>query len=186
MKLQSRQIIGLMAIIVFGGGLIFRLTQPSEREIMEKRVASLPHIEVPEPKLPALDLYIPTVTMPDVNAPDTGGATDTRKIYELSGTDYFAGGSQAAKDDMYCSGVLSAEFKARINDSHPDKASLILRDHEALDQAGINKLIAEGVTTEQASSGYSLAYGDKAQTDYDAKALRISVEDCSQRAAALN
>lgn len=187
MKLQPRQLIGLAAIVVFGGGLIFRLTQPSEREIMERRLASLPTISVPDTPLPQLNLDLPTINPPETVLGNGGAATtDTSKIYELSGVDYFAKGSQAAKDDMYCSGVLSAEFNVRINDSHPDKASMILRDHEALDRAGLNKLIAEGVTTEQASAGYSLAYSDKAQTDYDAKALRISVADCTARAAALN
>lgn len=190
MKLQPRQIIGLAAIVVFGGGMIFRLTQPSEREIMEKRLASLPRIEVPEPKidLPPLRLDVPALTAPDsVRGTSVAGTTtDTHKIHELSGIDYFARGSQAAKDDLYCAGILSAEFNVRINDSHPDKASMILRDHEALDREGIKKLIAEGVTTEQASASYTLAYADKAQTDYDAKALRISVEDCTRRAAALN
>lgn len=189
MKLGPRQMIGLAAIVVFGGILVMRLTQPSEREIMEKRLASLPSISVPEPQLPPLQLDLPSVTGPAAPASalgTDGGSTDTRKIYELSGIDYFAKGSQAAKDDLYCSGVLSAEFNVRINDSHPDKASLLLRDHEALDRAGIDKLIAEGVTTEQASAGYSLAYGDKAETDYNASTLRIPVADCTARAAALN
>ena len=34
MKLKPTQIVGVVAIIVFGGGMIFRMTQPSEREIM--------------------------------------------------------------------------------------------------------------------------------------------------------
>lgn len=186
MQLKPRQLIGLAAIAVFGSMLVFRLTQPSEREIMEKRLASLPTITVPAPELPPLQLDIPTITAPDtVLGTNTSGTTDTRKIYELSGIDYFAKGSQAAKDDMYCSGVLSAEFAVRINDSHPDLASILLRDHQALDRAGIDKLVAEGVTTEQASAGYSLAYGDKAEADYAANTLRIPVAACTARAAAL-
>jgi hypothetical protein len=152
---------------------------------MEQRLASLPSISVPAMELPPLQLDLPTITDP-VALGAGGGTPDTRKIYELSGIDYFAKGSQAAKDDLYCSGVLSAEFGVRINDSHPDKASLLLRDHQALDRAGLDKLIAEGETTEQASAGFSLAYGDKAETDYVANTLRISVADCTARAAALN
>jgi hypothetical protein len=193
LKLKPRQIIGLAAIVVFGGMMIFRLTQPSEREIMEKRLASLPSFTVPASELPPLQLDVPTVTVPTITAPDTvlrtdagASSTDTRRIYELTGVDYFANGSQAAKDDLYCSGVLSAEFSVRINDSHPDLASIILRDHRALDEAGIAKLIAEGITTQEASAGYSLAYGDKAETDYKAGALRIPVAACTARAAALN
>ena len=188
MKLQPRQMIGLVAIVVFGGGMIWRATQPSEREIMEKRIASLPRIEVPESAL-----EFPRVDIPDIApvAPPSvlnsgGDPTDTRKIYELSGIDYFAKGSQAAKDDLYCSGVLGAEFSERIKDTHPDKASMILRDHQALDRAGLDKLIAEGVTTEQASAGYTLAYADKTGEDYTAGKLRIPVADCTARAAALN
>lgn len=188
MKLNSRQLIGLAAIVVFGGGMILRLTQPSEREIMEKRLASLPRIEAP-----TLPLEFPRVDIPSVapvaplGALNSGGdPTDARKIYELSGIDHFAGGSQAAKDDLYCSGVLSAEFSERIKDSHPDKASILLRDNQALDRAGLDKLIAEGVTTEEASAGYTLAYADKAGEDYAAGKLRITVADCTARAAALN
>ena len=186
MKLQPRQIIGLFAIVVFGGGLIFRLTQPSEREVMEKRLASLPRMEVTAREMPPLNLTMPTPVAPlDLSAPATGSGSDTPIWMMGDAPDYFNLGSQAAKDDMYCSGVLSAEFSVRINDSHPDKASLLLRDHQALDRAGIDKLIAEGVTTEQASAGFSLAYGDKAGKDYAANTLRIPVADCSARAAAL-
>lgn len=188
MKLQPRQMIGLVAIVVFGGGMIWRTTQPSEREIMEKRIASLPRIEVPESALEFPRVEIPDVApiAPRSTLNSAGGATDTGKIYDLSGIDYFAKGSQAAKDDLYCSGVLGAEFNERIKDSHPDKASILLRDHQALDRAGLDKLIAEGITTEQASAGYSLAYADKTGQDYAAATLRIPVADCSARAAALN
>ncbi len=188
MKLQPRQMIGLVAIVVFGGGMIFRLTQPSEREIMEKRLASLPRIEVPTQTLELPRVDIPTVgpVAPPIALNSGGGTTDTRKIYELNGVDHFVGGSQAAKDDLYCGGVLGVEFGERIKDTHPDKASLILRDHQALARAGLDKLIAEGVTTEQASAGYTLAYADKAGEDYAAGTLRIPVADCTARAAALN
>lgn len=187
MKLQPRQIIGLFAIVVFGGGMIWRATQPSEREIMEKRLASLPSFSAPAMELPPLNLTVPTPVPPlDLNAPASGTPSDTPIWMTGDHPDYFNVGSQAAKDDMYCSGVLSAEFSVRINDSHPDKASLLLRDHEALDTAGLAKLVAEHVTTEQASAGFSLAYADKAKKDYDAGALRIPVAECTTRAAALN
>ncbi len=186
MKLHPRQIIGLFAIVVFGGGMIFRLTQPSEREVMEKRLASLPSFTTTIAGLPPLDLTMPTPVPPfDLNAPATGSTVDTPIGMMGNPPDDFNLGSQAAKDDMYCSGVLSAEFSIRINDSHPDKASLLLRDHQALGRAGLDKLIAEGVTTEQASADFSLAYDDKGEKDYAANTLRISVADCTARAAAL-
>ncbi len=187
MKLQPRQLIGLFAIIVFGGGMIWRATQPSEREIMDKRIASLPSFTPPAMELPPLDLSVPVPVAPlDLNAPASGGASETPVWMIGDHPDYFNVGSQAAKDDMYCSGVLGAEFSVRIKDSHPDVASLLLRDHEALDKAGIAKLIAEGVTTEQASAGFSLAYADKAEKDHAANTLRIPVAACTARATALN
>ena len=187
MKLQPRQLIGLFAIIVFGGGMIWRATQPSEREVMEKRLASLPRFEAPPLQMPALDLTPITPVAPlDLNAPASGDASNT-PVWQMAGSpDYYNLGSQAAKDDMYCSGVLSAEFDVRVKDSDPDLASLILRDYRALDRAGLDKLIAEGVTTEQASAGFSLAYDDKALKDYAANTLRIPVAACTARAAALN
>jgi hypothetical protein len=188
MKLQPRQMIGLAAIVVFGGLMIFRFTQPSEREIMEQRLASLPRVSPPTQtlELPRVDIPVTDLSAPSTALGNGGGSPDTRKIYELSGIDHFAGGSQAAKDDLYCGGVLSAEFSERIKDSHPDVASMLLRDSQALDRAGLDKLIAEGVTTEQASAGYTLAYADKAEIDFAAGKLRVPVADCTARAAALN
>lgn len=188
MKLQPRQMIGLVAIVVFGGGMLFRLTQPSEREIMERRIASLPTISPSmEPlELPRVEIPVTGPIAPPITLNSGGGTADSSKIYELTGIDYFARGTQAAKDDLYCGGLLGAEFSVRVQDSHPDKASMLLRDSQALDRAGLDKLIAEGVTTEQASAGYTLAYADKAETDYNASTPRISVADCTARAAALN
>lgn len=70
MKLQPRQMIGLVAIVVFGGGMLFRLTQPSEREIMERRIASLPTIspsmeplELPRVEIPVTGPIAPPITL---------------------------------------------------------------------------------------------------------------------------
>jgi hypothetical protein len=69
-KLKPTQWIGLAAIMVFGGGMIFRMTQPSEREIMEKRLASLPTITTPPVEIPMPDLSgINTTAMPPGTLP---------------------------------------------------------------------------------------------------------------------
>ena len=70
MKLKPRQVIGLAAIVVFGGIMVMTLTRPSEREVMEQRLASAPLISAPT-ELPAL----PPVTLPSLTAPTpaTGG-----------------------------------------------------------------------------------------------------------------
>lgn len=188
MQLKPRQVIGLAAIVVFGGVMIMRITQPSEREIMEQRLASLPSFTVPT-EIPAF----PPVTLPSMTAPTAPtsvlgtntGDTSGQAIWELSGIDYYNLGSQAAKDDLYCAGVLRAEFDAIKADAHPDKMSILLRDGLALDEAGIAKLKAEKAIAES-GAGASLAWADKAANDHVAGALRIPVATCTQRAAALS
>lgn len=186
MKLKPRQVIGLAAIVVFGGMMIFRFTQPSEREIMERRLASLPSPTFPMQEMPALDLTAPTPVAPlDFSA--SSGATPSGPVYAYPGApDYLKLGTQAAKDDLYCGGVLGAEFEAVKATAHPDAMSLLLRDSQALDTAGLEKLKAEGHADDNNWAGFTLAYGDKAQADYEAGALRISVDACTRRAAALN
>ncbi len=183
MKLTRTQIVGLVAIIVFGGGMILRLTQPSEREIMERRIASLPRIATPAPEFPPLDLpAIPSVTPPtialDSAAPAGASAPPVEK-------DYLAIGSQAVKDDFYCSGVLGAEFDAKIKTDHPDKVAPLLDMQKKLDTAGVEKLKAEKVSDGGDWAYFTSAYKDKANADYAAKTLRIPVETCVARAAPL-
>lgn len=189
MKLNSRQIIGLAAIVVFGAAAIWRFTQPSEREIMERRLASLPS---PSALLETPDF--PIATLPPVNiptAPDlaldnaAGSSGSDRPIWELSGIDHYNLGSQAAKDDLYCAGVLNAEFDAIVATAHPDKSSLLLRDLQALEAAGVAKLKAEGHADDQTWAGFTLAWADKARKDHTGQTLRLSVADCTARANAL-
>ena len=99
MKLKPTQIFGVVAIIVFGGGMIFRMTQPSEREIMERRLASLPRISVPEVEFPMPDLSSlnTTVTAPE-SVLGTGTGTPAPMTLEV---DYIVLGSQDAREDVY-------------------------------------------------------------------------------------
>lgn len=180
MKLKPRQVIGLAAIVVFGGILIFTLVRPSERQIMEQRLANLPSISTPA-EIPAL----PPVTLPSVSAPGATPGSSGQAIWELSGIDYYNLGSQAARDDLYCAGVLGAEFEATKANAHPDRMSILIRDGLALDEAGLARLKAEKAI-DDAGAGASLAWGDKAAKDYAANALRISVAACTQRAASLS
>lgn len=188
-KLKPRQIIGLVAIVVFGGGMIWRATQPSEREVMQQRIDSLIAAQrenpIEFPDLPPVEAPSANITAP-LSALDgsTTGNTDNRAIWELSGIDYYSIGSQAAKDDLYCAGVISAEFEATKADVHPDKMSMMIRDMQALEEAGIAKLRAEGHIKDQFTAGYTLAWNDKAEKDYAAGAARISFADCTARATA--
>jgi hypothetical protein len=195
MKLKPTQMVGLAAIIIFGGGMIFRMTQPSEREIMEKRLASLPTISAPTMEFPMPDLpSVATVTPPDLALGAGSGTSTPSAALSMPGEpDYLAIGSQAAKDDLYCSGVLGAEFDAKIAvkfdpnkpETHPDKITPLMDMQKKLDTAGIAKLKAEGLTDGGNWANFTLPYGDKAEADYKANALRIPVTTCVDRASKL-
>jgi hypothetical protein len=89
-------------------------------------------------------------------------------------------GSQAARDDLYCAGVISAEFDHR-QDQHPDEMSKQIAAMRALDEAGLAKLRAEKVATVEDGAGYSLAFTAKANADYEAGKLRIPFAECMKR-----
>jgi hypothetical protein len=180
MKLKPRQIVGIIAIVVFGGGMIWRLTQPSEREIMERRLASLPRISAPEPQYPALDL--PDLTIPPMPAPpvvmtDVGAAA-------TAPADAMAG-SQEAKDDFYCWAVLGKEFEVAIK-TDPTRAESISEAGDRLEAAGMAKLKAEGVLDSVPNwASLTVAYADAARADQRAGTLRIPVAACVERASRL-
>jgi hypothetical protein len=194
MKLRPTQIVGLIAIGVFGGGMIFRMTQPSEREVMAQRLASLPHIEAPRVEFPMPDLAginTPVIAPPSVLG--TGPDSSSAPLAIPDEPDYLAIGSQAAKDDLYCSGVLGAEFDAKIAvpfdtkkpETDPDNIVPLMDMQKKLDTAGIAKLKAEGLTDGGNWANFTLSHGDKAEADYKAKTLRMPVATCIARAAPL-
>lgn len=184
MKLKPRQMVGLVVIVVFGGGMIFRLTQPSEREIMERRLASLPRVTAPDMDFPTLDLPSTTTTLPP--NPTLDAASSATAALSIPGEpDYLTLGSQEAKDDLYCSAVLGQEFDVKIKTDHPDKVTPLLDAQNRLDSAGIAKLKAEGATDGANWAAFTLRYDDKAKHDYQANALRIPVAACVERASKL-
>ena len=195
MKLKRTQIFGLIAIVVFGGGMIFRMTQPSEREIMEQRLASLPRMTTPTVEFPMPDLSItPAPSLPELGtapAPDTTGAS-APVILPNSG-DWLSIGSQAARDDFYCSGVLGAEFDVRIAvkfdpkkpETHPDAVVPLMDMQKKLDTAGMEKLKAEKLSDGGDWAFFTNAYGEKAAADYKAGTPRIPVATCVERAKPL-
>lgn len=183
MKLKPTQILGAVAIVVFGGGMAWRMTQPSEREIMEKRIASLPRIDVPAPEFPMPDLSSTNVT---VTAPTSVlGADVSTTTPSAPEKDYTLLGSQDARDDLYCGGVVSAEFDAKIKTDHPDKVAPLIDMQKNLESAGIKKLRAEGVSKDNDWAFFTNAFVEKAKADYAAGALRIPVAACVARAAPL-
>jgi hypothetical protein len=96
--------------------------------------------------------------------------------------DHTAQGSQAARDDLYCAGVISTEFDAR-KDQHPDEMSKQIAAMRALDEAGLAKLRSEGVANKDNGATFSLAHVDKAKVDHQAGKPRIAFDACMARAA---
>ncbi|MEZ6029850.1 MAG: hypothetical protein R3C46_08865 [Hyphomonadaceae bacterium] len=179
MKLKPRQLIGLGAIVIFGGILIFRLTQPSEKEIMEQRLAALPRLTTPSVEIPMPDLQY---TPPPALTGDTPSLSATPATPKK---DYLVLGSQDARDDLYCDGGLNAEFDDVVETAHPDDAAALLNGAQRLRGAGLAKLKAEGASEGEDWAFFTSAYAEQTQADYAAGKLRLSVATCKARANAL-
>lgn len=191
MKLTSTQVVGLGAIVIFGGILVGTLMKgPRDPDMLPSgvRLSDLPPLPEMKVEIPAPDPSgLGTALTPPASAPGSGAAAASSPDATLSypgQPDYLNVGSQAAKDDLYCAGVISAEFDA-LPEQHPEEMSKQIAAQIALDYAGAAKLIADGVATQDNSAGFTLAYGAKARADRAAGALRIPFATCMARAAAL-
>ena len=183
MKLKPRQIIGLIAIVLFGGILIAQLTQPTEREVVERRLASLPQMPSPDeaPLGGARSSSPAPAAAPALDpASDPGAAPGipNERIDSMPG-------SQEAKDNLYCWAVLNAEFDAAIK-TDPGRATPLLAAAKRLEAASVAKLEAEGVTNRDNWASLTVSYAEKARADYRRNALRIPVAACSDRASKLS
>ena len=182
MKLKPRQIIGLVAIVLFGGVLISQLTQPTEREIMERRLASLPQMPSPD-EAPLGAAHPPPPAPAAAPRPDPASDPGAAPGIPIEPDDSMPG-SQEAKDNLYCWAVLNAEFDVRIK-TDPGKAMPLLDAAKRLEAAGVAKLEAEGVTNRDNWASLTVSYAEKARADYRRNALRIPVATCSERASDL-
>src|SRR5262249_41687263 len=97
--------------------------------------------------------------------------------------DPLAVGSQDAKDDLYCSGVV---FGAALEGTSTptDQALKLNSAYTALAEGGRAKLVAEKAVTESNAITVGNAWAAKARADYKSKALKISVDDCLKRPGA--
>lgn len=182
MKLKPRQIIGLGAIVVFGAILVLRLTQPSEKERMQRVMDSLPSVTVPQS---ALEFPLPSITVPDVPPMPDLTLPATTPLAEEPTTDYAALGSQAAKDDLYCAGILEAHFPVLLEKEGVNKASVNLEHRRMLAGAGVEKLRAQGLAGDIDWVAYANAHSALALADYTANKPRIPLATCEARGAAL-
>lgn len=183
-KLNARQIFGLGAIVVFGAILVFRFTQPSEKEIMEQRLASLPRMTVPQSALELPPLDRPSTSAPQMPAPTADGTATTTAETEPA-VDYLALGPQEARDDLYCAGILRAHFDPTLKADGVGHAQEVLEYARTLAGSGVTRLRAEGLAKDLDWVFFDNAHDEKAKADYAAATPRISAAACEARGEAL-
>ena len=97
-------------------------------------------------------------------------------------------GSQSARDDLYCSALIYIE-NPDVSDALAPVDEALLRKAQMLGflvgESGINKLVTEKAAHATHARFISDAYMAQVEKDMKAKKLRISLDDCNKRAAAL-
>jgi hypothetical protein len=97
-------------------------------------------------------------------------------------------GSQDAKDDLYCAGVIFAANPTPDSALNPTDQAVLEKNQMlgvALAESGVNKLMDQKVAHATHSSMISNAYADKAADDIKAGKPRIKLKTCVARARAL-
>lgn len=177
MQLRPQQIVGLVAVIFFGGMLIWQLTQPKRDPFSVPGAMPLNTSAYDEKVIK--EGFGPSETPPQVIAPpDAPAAPAATPI-----SDPLAVGSDDAKDDLYCSGVIFAAHRASADAVSADARKR--RDRViALAERGTGKLVAAGVADSTQTAAIADAHAEKAQQDYAAGTPRIPLNDCETRADA--
>ena len=101
--------------------------------------------------------------------------------------DPLAVGSQEAKDDLYCSGVIFDKYRAGEPLS-PTQEAVRMKNEAlgmAIANAGADKLMDEGAARVTQLGAVSDAYADKTAKDIKAGKPRLSIETCMAKAKAL-
>jgi hypothetical protein len=102
--------------------------------------------------------------------------------------DPLAVGSQDAKDDLYCAGVIYAANPSPPSALNPTDEA-VLRKAQALGiilgESGINKLVVQKAAHATHGALIADAYAIQAAKDLAAGKPRISLDDCNARAKAL-
>jgi hypothetical protein len=102
--------------------------------------------------------------------------------------DPLAVGSQDAKDDLYCAGVIFAANPSPPNALNPTDEAVLRKAQMlgiALAESGVNKLVVQKAAHATHSALISDAYAVQAAKDLEAGKTRISLDDCTARARAL-
>jgi hypothetical protein len=103
-------------------------------------------------------------------------------------SDPLAVGSQEAKDDLYCAGIIFAENPSPPSALNPTDEA-VLRKAQALGiilaESGINRLVAEKAAHATHGALISDAYASLGAKDLKTGKPRISLDDCYARAKAM-
>jgi hypothetical protein len=158
-NLHPRQIIGIIAIVVFGGILVWTLLKP-------------------KPDRFSLPGAIPMTDLPSAQKAPAAPVSATP-------SDPLAVGSDEAKDDLYCAGVILAVYAANGGSGAALNVAPLRTQADRLHEAGVGKLTAEGVDEMEAAFAAN-AQSEKARVDVvTSYTPRITLEACQARAAAL-
>ncbi len=166
MKLRPLQIVGLVALVVFGAILVTTLMKG-------RRDPDLLPSGVRISELPRVGDQIPPAA-----PPLPGGSAESL-------ADPLSAGSQDAKDDLYCSGVVFAEHQTKPEEALTPEAQERRDAVIRLAEAGVAKLKAELGYADATTADIADAHAAAAARDYDAGSLRISFADCMARWKAL-
>jgi hypothetical protein len=102
--------------------------------------------------------------------------------------DPLAVGSQAAKDDLYCSAMIFAEYAPSSSALSPTDEAIRMRNEGmgmVIGQAGGDKLMAEGAARVTQLGAIADAYSDQVDRDAKAGKVRLKLDACMKRAETL-
>ncbi len=161
--MKPLQWVGVAAIAFFGGKLVYDLTRPEPDPFllpgampMSDTLAASDPVELPIPPLPEIPVVIPPPLDPLIV------------------------GSDAARDDLYCSGIIFAAHRASGDEFSPEAQAR--RDRViALAEAGVAKLLSEGAAQTGETAAIADAHSTRALDDFAVGTPRISVEECEAR-----
>ena len=164
MRLRPQQVAGLVAVIAFGGILMWTLMAPKRDPFAVPGTIKLTGTETPT--------QTPVTTLP------------AETIATAPSADSLTLGTDEAKDDLYCAGVLNAAVEASADRASPEAATR-RGQFIALAKAGAGKLVASGAATWNTSGTIVDAQVIAAGRDVAAGTPRLSLESCTARAMAL-
>ncbi len=173
MRLRPLQIVGLVAVVLFGGRLVWQLTQPKPDPFHVPGAIPLSVPGTPDAFAPAT---------PDTTTSSTASATSPAPAGVAA--DLLAVGSDDAKDDLYCSGLIFAAHRANA-DTLTAEAQTRRDQVIALASAGVEKLVAANAVAATETAAIADAHSAKAAEDFTAGTPRITLDACHHRAEAI-